>query len=285
MENKFGNKIKQIRKDRGLTQQEFADSLGYAHKSTINKIESGQENMSYQKIMVLLKEYMLCAKDLFDNPDEEIKAITEHVEKANKPQHESCIIYIHGLYGNSDEADFYSFCADKHDVIGLNYKDGNPWEVKEKIIKEFKEISKNYKRVYVIANSIGAFYTYKYLSMFNIKSAYFISPLLNIKSLIEGLMRKSHISFERLKNEKIITMDDGQILSYDFYQSLNDSDSWNTKTHILYGEKDNIVDHESIFNFACNHNCSLTIMKNGEHYFHTPSQLKYIKKWINEFLL
>ena len=46
--NDFGQKIKKIRKDRGLTQQEFADSLGYAHKSTINKIESGQEAMSYQ---------------------------------------------------------------------------------------------------------------------------------------------------------------------------------------------------------------------------------------------
>ena len=32
------------------------------------------------------------------------------------------------------------------------------------------------------------------------------------------------------------------------------------------------------------HNSSLTIMKNGEHYFHTPGQLKFIKKWINEYL-
>ena len=69
--NEFGRKIKRIRKDRGLTQQEFADSLGYAHKSTINKIESGQEDMSYQKILVLLKEYMLDAKDLFDDSSNE----------------------------------------------------------------------------------------------------------------------------------------------------------------------------------------------------------------------
>ncbi len=43
--NDFGKRIKK-RKERGLTQQQFADSLGYAHKSTINKIESGIENMS-----------------------------------------------------------------------------------------------------------------------------------------------------------------------------------------------------------------------------------------------
>ena len=59
---------------------------------------------------------------------------------------------------------------------------------------------------------------------------------------------------------------------------------WNVKTHILYGEKDKLVNQKSIFNFVSNHNCSLTIMKNGEHYFHTPGQLKFIKKWINEYL-
>ena len=63
--NDFGEKIKKIRKNRGLTQQQFADSLGYAHKSTINKIESGIENMSYQKILILIKEYNLSAEDLF----------------------------------------------------------------------------------------------------------------------------------------------------------------------------------------------------------------------------
>ena len=108
MKNDFGLKIKKIRKDRGLTQQEFADSLGYAHKSTINKIESGQEDMSYQKILVLLKKYMLEAKELFDNQEEELNRIDELIEESRKPQHDSCIVYIHGLYGNSGEADFYS---------------------------------------------------------------------------------------------------------------------------------------------------------------------------------
>ena len=284
MENEFGKKIKKIRKDRGLTQQEFADSLGYAHKSTINKIESGQEDMSYQKILVLLKEYMLDAKDLFDNSNVELCKIDGLIEESKKPQHVSCIIYIHGLYGSSGEADFYSFCSNKYDVIGLDYKDGNPWEVKDQIAQEFAEISKKYKNVYVIANSIGAFYTFMYLSDFSIKKAFFISPLVNMKEVIEGMMEQYKISLETLKNKKIINLNNGQALSYDFYQSLENKDMWNVKTHILYGEKDKLVNQKSIFNFVSNHNCSLTIMKNGEHYFHTPGQLKFIKKWINEYL-
>lgn len=284
MENKFGQKIKKIRKDRGLTQQEFADSLGYAHKSTINKIESGQEDMSYQKILVLLKEYMLDAKDLFDNSEKEIERIDELIEESKKLKHDSCIIYIHGLYGNSGEADFYSFYTNKYDVIGLDYKDGNPWEVKDKIIHEFSEISKRYKNVYVIANSIGAFYTCMYLSEFNIKKAFFISPLVNMKEVINGLMKQYNISLDALKTRKIINLDNGQTLSYDFYESLKERDNWDIKTYVLYGEKDKLVDQKSIFNFISSHNSSLTIMKNGEHYFHTPGQLKFIKKWINDIL-
>lgn len=78
--NDFGKKIKKIRKDKGLTQQQFADSLGYAHKSTINKIESGIENMSYQKILVLIKKYMLTAEDLFGDDNNKI-ALKENINK------------------------------------------------------------------------------------------------------------------------------------------------------------------------------------------------------------
>ena len=284
MENDFGQKIKNIRKERGLTQQEFADSLGYAHKSTINKIESGQEDMSYQKILVLLKEYMLSASDLFDDHSEGLKRIDELIEKSKNPAHEGCVVYIHGLFGDKKEADFYSFYTNKYDVIGLDYQDGNPWEVKDKIIKKFDEIYSKYKEIYVIANSIGAFYTYMYLTGYRIKTAFFISPLINMKAVIEKMMRKYDISMRRLKNEKYIKLDNGQTLSYDFYQSLNGKDNWKVRTHILYGEKDNLVSNQEIFDFVKEHNVSLTIMKNGEHYFHTPSQLKYIRKWINGFI-
>lgn len=282
--SEFGQKIKKIRKDRGLTQQEFAESLGYAHKSAINKIESGLDDMSLQKILVLLKEYTLSAKDLFDDPDEDIKRIDQLIEETKKPRHDSCIVYVHGLSGNASEADFYSFYSNKYDVIGLDYKDGNPWEVKDKIIKEFKEITSKYKRIFIIANSLGAFYVYQYLSSFKIEKAFFISPMVNMRRTIEKMMGKNKIALERLREEKIISLNNGQTLSYDFYMSLGINDDWKIKTHILYGEKDKLVDRDSIFSFVTNHNSSLTIMKNGEHWFHTPGQLKFIKKWINEYL-
>ena len=227
--NDFGKKIRKIRKERGLTQQEFADSLGYAHKSTINKIESGIEDMSYQKILVLLREFTLSAKDLFDNPDEELAKIDKLIEDANTPHHDSCVIYIHGLYGSASETAKYTYLTKDYDVIGLDYKDGNPWEVKDTIVQQFDEISKKYKKVYVIANSIGAFYTYQYLSSFKIEKALFISPLVNMKQTIEKMMKTNRISLKKLSENKFIELDNGQTLSYDFYMSLNDEDDWKWK--------------------------------------------------------
>ncbi len=55
--NEFGKKIKQIRIKNGLTQEEFANSLGYKSKSTINKIEQGINVISYDKLMDLLNKY------------------------------------------------------------------------------------------------------------------------------------------------------------------------------------------------------------------------------------
>lgn len=281
--NEFGKKIKKIRKDRGLTQQQFADSLGYAHKSTINKIESGQEDMSYQKILILLKEYMLNSKDIFENIDEEVNKLNQLIDK-NSHKKDSCIIYIHGLNGNSKEAEFYSFLSNKYDIIGLDYDDGNPWEVKDIIIGDFKKLTCGYKNIYLIANSIGAFYAYKYLSSFNIKTAFFVSPFVSMKPFIESQLCKNKINMKQFEESKIIVLPNKQTLSYDFYQSILNKDAWKTKTYILYGEKDKVVDKNSIFDFLSNHNATLSIMKNGDHYFHKPGQLRFIKKWIMENL-
>ena len=65
----LGIKIKELRISLGLSQQKFAESLGYTHKSMINKIELGKCDMSYDKILRLLKEYNLNAAEFLDDKD------------------------------------------------------------------------------------------------------------------------------------------------------------------------------------------------------------------------
>ena len=43
---------------------------------------------------------------------------------------------------------------------------------------------------------------------------------------------------------------------------------WSVPTHILYSENDNLTSIEVISAFAKSCNADLTVMKNGEHWFH-----------------
>ena len=275
----IGNRVKAIRKARGLTQDEFAKSLGYSDKSVISHIEKGDSDMTYEKILLLLRTYCLDANELFD-----VSEIDKRLEEweVDKRKDKKVVVYIHGLYGSATEAKDSSFLEEEYDVIGLDYQDANPWELKGTIRNEFEKITKNYKEVVVIANSIGAFYAYEYLSDFNIKQAFFISPIVDMHQIILGLMMQYHVSKEELKEKKEIKLENGQTLSYDFYlHTLNYEDSWTTPTDILYGSRDELVYIENIVDFLTTHpNAKLTIKQGAKHYFHTKEEKEFIKNWI-----
>jgi transcriptional regulator with XRE-family HTH domain len=69
--SKLGEKIKEIRLKEGLSQEAFAKELGYNSRSTINKIEKGINEISYEKLMLLVKKYELELDELFDRPHKE----------------------------------------------------------------------------------------------------------------------------------------------------------------------------------------------------------------------
>lgn len=62
----IGPRIKAFRKGRGITQAELAKTLGYSHKSVITHIEKGESEMSYEKMLLLLRSYGADANELFD---------------------------------------------------------------------------------------------------------------------------------------------------------------------------------------------------------------------------
>ena len=75
----IGKKIKAFRKGRGLTQAQLARDLGYSHKSVITHIEKGESEMSYEKILLLLRTYAVDANELFD-----VQHIDKMLEEHNK---------------------------------------------------------------------------------------------------------------------------------------------------------------------------------------------------------
>ena len=65
----IGPRIKRFRTKRKLTQEALAESLGYSGKSVISHIEKGDADMTYEKILLLLRTYMLDANELFEVED------------------------------------------------------------------------------------------------------------------------------------------------------------------------------------------------------------------------
>jgi hypothetical protein len=71
-----------------------------------------------------------------------------------------------------------------------------------------------------------------------------------------------------------------QVLSLDLLghgerkEEKNTFDPWHIVpellVEILYGAKDNLTEYGMVENFAKHFGCSLTVMENGEHWFHTP---------------
>lgn len=49
---------------------------------------------------------------------------------------------------------------------------------------------------------------------------------------------------------------------------------------ILYAEKDNLTSYQTVDMFVDSHDANLTIMENGEHWFHTDEQIAFLDKWM-----
>ena len=62
----LGDRIKKIRLENNMTQQDFAEALGYTHKSMINKIETGQTDMSFDKVIALILTFRVNAAEFLD---------------------------------------------------------------------------------------------------------------------------------------------------------------------------------------------------------------------------
>lgn len=89
---RIGPKIKIIRKTHNLSQKDLANALGYSDKSMITHIEKGDSDMTYEKMLILLREYMLSANELFDVSD--IDSLIKKHQEDKKTQ------LIHKLFFN-----------------------------------------------------------------------------------------------------------------------------------------------------------------------------------------
>ena len=191
------------------------------------------------------------------------------------------VIYIHGKYGTAEEGEYYKKFFKEADVIGFEYTSEYPWDFQKEFSNFIENIYTKYKKISIIANSIGAYFTMLSLTNKNIEKAFFISPIVDMEKLITDMMFLENITEKELYKKKKIKTSFGETLSWDYLTFVRKNPiEWNVPTYILYGEKDNLTSYEMILNFTNKSKANLTIMKGGEHWFHTDEQIEFLNNWI-----
>ena len=192
------------------------------------------------------------------------------------------VIYVHGKGGTAEEAMHYRTLFVESDVIGFDYKSQNPWEAKSEFPDFYDLHSKEYDSVILVANSIGAYFSMNALAEKNISQAMFISPIVNMERLIADMMMWSNVTEAELESKKEIPTEFGETLSWEYLCYVRKHPiKWNIPTYILYGENDHLTSRETISGFADRIGADLTVMEDGEHWFHTAEQMKVLDHWIS----
>ena len=154
-------------------------------------------------------------------------------------------------------------------------------------LKQIIEYAKvNYNEINIWACSIGAYFSLLAYKDEDLKQCLFLSPVVNMKIIIENMMLWSNTTEKELNEKQEIKTDFGQTLYWDYYLYVKENPitNWNKKTYILYGNKDNMQNESIIKDFSNEFNCDLTILKNGEHYFHTEEQLNFYNDWLDKII-
>ena len=141
---------------------------------------------------------------------------------------------------------------------------------------------KQCKHLILIANSIGAYFALSSLDQTMVDRAYFISPIVDMENLICNMMQWSDVTEQELAEKREIATNFGETLSWEYLCYVRKHPIiWNVPTCILYGGHDNLT-IETVSAFAAQHHAGLTVMPDGEHWFHTEEQMQFLDHWVRE---
>ena len=193
------------------------------------------------------------------------------------------VLYIHGKGGDAGEAEHFRPLFPNCDVFGLDYRGNTPWEAGKEIAEKVSDYASRYDEITLIANSIGAFFSMCAGIDRFIQKAYFISPIVDMARIIEDIMKLANVTEAELSERQTIQTDFGVELSFVYLSYVRThANDWRVPTEILYGEGDAMTAYDTISSFAKSHGAGLIVMPKGEHWFHTPEQMRFMDQWIAE---
>ena len=193
------------------------------------------------------------------------------------------ILYVHGMGGSPREAERYRDICAGFDVIGVEYDGSFPANAMNDIRRAYDNAR---GKIYVLANSIGAYFSMLALQGCDVEKALFISPILDMERVILDMMSRAGISEADLRGKGEIVAASGEVLSWEYLRFVRENPiAWSVPTEILYAGNDIITSRQTVNDFVRGHDAGLTVMENGEHWFHTEEQLAFLAEWIRRILV
>lgn len=191
------------------------------------------------------------------------------------------VIYVHGKGGSAQEAEHYGTLFPDAEVVGFDYRAQTPWEAKEEFLRFFAGQRERCGSLVLVANSIGAYFSMCASAETLIDRAYFISPIVDMEKLICKMMAWAGVTEQELAEKSEIPTEFGETLSWNYLCYVREHPlNWGVPTCILYGGRDSLTSPETVTAFAERTGAELTVMPDGEHWFHTQRQLQFLDSWI-----
>ncbi len=202
-------------------------------------------------------------------------------------------LFLHGQSGHKEEGERFAQIANPKgwQVVAIDLpqhgqRQGGaepflPWVVVPELEQVWQELQGRWKRIALRANSIGAWLAMLALAGKPVDTCLFVSPVVDMENLIQTMMTWAGVTEERLEREREIPTDFGQTLSWDYlkYVRQHPVHALSAHTNILYGDQDNLVPQPVVECFAQAEGAHLTVYPGGEHWFHTPEQMKVMGTW------
>ena len=128
--------------------------------------------------------------------------------------------------------------------------------------------------------SIGAWLAMQALRAEKLEKALLVSPVVDMETLILSMMQGAHVTEEQLKAAGEIPTEMGETLSWPYLCWAREHPlQWHTPTQVLYGDKDALTSRAVMERFRRQSGAHLTIMEDGEHWFHTSVQMAAVQTW------
>jgi alpha-beta hydrolase superfamily lysophospholipase len=207
-------------------------------------------------------------------------------------------LYMHGMGGCKEEAERFADIAVGRawQVLSIDLPEHGeragetgtftPWQAVPELRAVMEYVRARWGHVSLYGNSIGAYFSLLSFDGKRFEKCLFHSPVLDMDRVISAWMRAAGVSDERLRRELTVPNPNGPAFSWEYLRWVRDHpiSEWSAPTSILYGAKDVLVDSETVDAFVRLHGCKLTVMEEGEHWFHTDAQLEFLYGWVGECL-